>query len=121
MAKSSRKATEYDDMKKHSVIALRNAGHTFNFISSQLDMPISTVHSIYNKYKKSGSTDNLKRSGHPQKLSERELKRLDNLITVHAGGRRLELGDITDKINSKRLSPVHPHTIRNALNKQLEF
>ena len=61
--------TELSEDIKKTVIDLKLAGHKTVSIVKLLNVPESTIRSIFNKYLTSGNVENLPRSGRPKKLS----------------------------------------------------
>lgn len=64
---------------KSQVVALRDAKHTFEEISLQLKVPVTSCHRIYANYQQRGTVGNISASGRPRKMtvySDRSLSRL---------------------------------------------
>jgi transposase len=84
------------------------AGQSGRSIAKQLDMSSVTVNKVIARYKLSGSTENLQRSGRPKKMNERDFRHLVNDVKKN---RRARLQDITNNTPSN----VSQSTIRNTL------
>ena len=65
---------------KSSIIALRNAGLSWNEITNQLNVKTSTARSIVQKFKKTKSVINKRSSGRPKKYTKAGERRLIRIL-----------------------------------------
>ena len=67
-----RKSKEYSEEIKGQAIGLYKAGYSVRKISTELQIPRSTIHDIKQKWIETGSVQNQPRSGRPLALSRSE-------------------------------------------------
>ena len=75
-----------------------------------------TIQRLIKKYEERGHHNDAARTGRPHKLDERTLRHMKISLD---GNRRQTLSEITLTVNNALTSPVHPNTIRRALNNDL--
>ena len=83
--------------RKNTIVEMKRAGKSNTFISEDLGIPRSTVIYVCKKYKMTGSTENVKRSGRPPKLTKRDVRSL-----VHS-------------MRKEPLAPYHVHQQKLAI------
>ena len=81
-------------------------------ISSNFNIPSSTVYDTINRYKKTGSPHPNKRLGRPKTLSNRGKRFLQSIIYKD---RFASLGKITSQLNNDLSTNYHPNNIRKYL------
>jgi transposase len=96
------------------VVALYQSGLNLSKISKQLKISCCRVRNAIIKSKKHGIFEDLKRSGRPKALSQRNVRELKRLVT---GENRLSVAKITSDINISLPKPVSKDTIRCCLTK----
>lgn len=110
-----RKSGELTDEVKNRIVSLIIENHKPCEIVRLLNISGSTVRSVWNKYIKRGSVENLPRVGRPRKLSHRDEKwimravknnRYRNHITLEFNGRK------------HRTETVHKCTVQRFLKEQ---
>src|SRR4029434_7582182 len=70
------KTKEHSEQLREKVIEKYKSGEGYKKMSKALNIPWKSVKSILKKWKEYGTCVNLPRAGRPQKLSERERRRL---------------------------------------------
>ena len=93
---------------------MHSAGHHKD-ISQDLGISFSTVSSILKKFRETGSTENLPRSGRPALVKERDYRVLERIVKCNW---RDSLTDITQKFYQGRNVQVTKRTIQYHLHKQ---
>lgn len=97
------------------VIKHRNENKSFGEIAKLLYLSKSTVHNIFNNYKKSSSVESKPRTGRPKKLNRRDIsfirKEVDRNPKVHAT-------KLAQDIAERSKIVVHPRTVTRALNNE---
>ena len=94
---------------RSQIIGLYRGMHTFGQMSKILEIPRSTVQSVVGKWRSTGSTLNLMRSGRPRKLSLRDVRNLRKTIQRNRWG---SLKKITEEFNNPlRANRVSSRTI----------
>ena len=63
---------ELTDIQKGAIIGMKLAGETDVSIHKSTGINRRTINYLWNKYKKTGSTNNTQRSGRPPKLTKRD-------------------------------------------------
>jgi transposase len=99
------------------VVALDGAGLNQVEISNQLKISRCCVQNAIKKYKKLRRYDDLKHTGRPKKISDREVRHLKKLVK---GDSRLSATKIASDLNSSLPKPVTTRTVRRYL-KDLGF
>jgi transposase len=91
---------------------------TLHSIAKQTGLPPSTVQSIISKFKKTGSTENLARSGCPPKLNTEALIMLKDNVLQDRESHTMSLVDITATLSNTLSTNISQKTVRRALKKQ---
>ncbi|KAI6658201.1 hypothetical protein LOD99_15470 [Oopsacas minuta] len=101
---------------KHSkvCVGLHIGGHTIRGIGRTLSLPPSTVSFIVRRWKKTGSTHNLLRSGRLKKVSPRGVRYLKKIVKQN---RRNTLRHITEGYNDSKKIKVSSKIISRELHK----
>jgi transposase len=99
---------ELEESTKIKIVTLKTAGLSGREIARRLNLVPRTVNRIIKRHSTSGSIENSPRSGRPKKLSERDHRRLKNIVEQE---RRGTLEDIAKQIPSK----PSRSTVRRAL------
>lgn len=84
----------------------------YKAIAGRLEIPVTTVASIVQKFKNTGSIMDRPRSGRPRKLSERSVKYLANLVRRVP---HLHSGELASTFQSHGIAEVGARTIRHVL------
>ena len=100
------------DIKKLFVDLYEN-GHKLSEISKLLSVPYMTISNIVKKNRNNGSAENMKRSGRPKLVSDRDYRKL--LLKVN---RRDFLSNITSKFNENREIQVSRKMVQSHLSQQ---
>ncbi len=95
-------------------MALYQSGLNLSKISKQLKISRCCVRNTIIKFEKHGIFEDLKRSGRPKALSERNVRELKRLVTSE---NRLSVVKSTSDINISLPKPVSKDTIRRCLTK----
>ena len=99
---------------KSRIVAKHEAGNSYGRISSELNVPKSTVQSIIKKYKDSNSTANLPRSGRPRKITTRMARKIVRKVQNDPKITRKKIQDqLANEGDSVSLSTVS-NTLHNA-------
>ena len=101
--------------QKAKIIALKEAKLSWNKISSQLNIPRSTIRSIWKKYTETNTTDNKSCTGRPKKFTDRDER---NLVRLIKKNRKLSLRQLTTKFNDTYPSKMSLRTIRRILKRR---
>ena len=100
-------------LERIEIIQLQAEGYSYRAIADRMMISASAVGKIIRKWKATRTVKNSTRSGRPQKIGPRELRRLNRTVEHNP---RASLAEIT---NESRLN-CHPQTIQKALHK-LDF
>ena len=103
---------EVSKTNRERIIGAYLSGIKQRVISTQFDIPTSTVNDIVKKYKETGSTEPKQRSGQPKVLTERDTRALKRIIRTD---RFSPLGDVTNRLNTSLNTTLHYNTIRSYL------
>jgi transposase len=95
-------------------VALYQSGLNLSKISEQLKVSRCCVQNAITKFEQHGIFEDLKRSGRPKALSERNVRELKRLVT---GDNRLSVGKITSNLNGSLQKPVSKDTVRRCIRK----
>jgi len=95
-------------------VALYQSGLNPSKISKQLKISRGCVRNAITKFEQHGVFEDLKRSGRPKALSERDVRDLKRLVT---GDNRLSVAKITSDLNVSRPKQVSKDTVRRCLRK----
>ena len=107
------KSKEISSDLRERIVACHEANEGYGTISKRLQVPIPTIQSLLKKFKEFGTTENLKRTGRPCKISPRYARGI------------VRKAQIDPKITSKQLQEdleeagvtVSRRTVRRTLNK----
>lgn len=108
MALAETKGCQHDTSKKNQLIGAIRSGKTIAQSARLVDMPYSTASDIWKKYRKTGSTRNLPRSGRPSKLTE-ATKRF--IVRTALKTRRAPFREISNQLEGE----VCEETVRSVL------
>lgn len=109
-----RKSKELSDGSKDQIVSLFQQGISLHQIGKRLKIPYSTVQFIVKKFRTS-STDNLKRSGRPKSLSERDVRTLVKIVSKNP---KTSAPELATHLASSLGKIVTPQTVRNRLHRQ---
>lgn len=107
-----RRSKEYSVDFRNAIIKLRNDGISFGQISTMLQCPKSTVHSIVKKYFREGTFLSLPRSGRPRITTVREDRIIQRCVKKN---RRASANALSIQLNKTNNIIASPSTIRNRL------
>ena len=109
---------QYKDGIKDAVVRLRSQNLSFGKIAKLLQMPRSSVSTIFKKFQLRGSTAVTPRKGRPSKTTQRDDNRLIYLLKTNRHGSIKELYDEFNKLREKRISMTTFRTkIKNYTNR----
>lgn len=97
---------------RQSVIVLRQENYSYREIAKKLSISVNAVMTTLQRYAKTGSNKDRKRSGRPRVTSKSEEKHL-RLSSLR--NRRLTVPQLTSKVNETRTTPVSDSTVRRRL------
>ena len=103
------------DSQQERIISAYLSGTKQKIISTQLNIPSSTVNDTIKRYKETGSAIPEKRSGRKKTLTQRDIRVLQRIVRTN---RFSPLGDITDKLNSRLNTTLHCNTVRKYLHNE---
>jgi transposase len=109
---NTRKNCELTDFERGEIIGAWKCGFSEKAIGDTLGRPKSTVHNVINKYKEFGQTTVAARSGRPQKLDDRAIRRLVNIVKEN---RQQAVNEITEKFNTAMSVSVSSRTVQRTL------
>ena len=95
-------------------VALCQPGLNLSKISKQLQVSRCCVRNALTKFEEYAKFDDMKRSGRPKSLSDRNVRELKRLVQ---GDNRLSAAKITTDLNMSRSKPVFKCTVRRYLKK----
>ena len=96
---------------RNRIVSAHKAGKGYKSISKQLELPVSSVRAVVQKYKKYGITTSLPRSGRPRKITARAER---NMLREVSTNPRLTSSDIQKSLSASEIH-VHTSTIRKRL------
>ena len=102
------------DIKKLFVVLYEN-GHKQSETSKLLSVSYMTITNIVKKYRNTGSAENMKRSGRPKLVSNRDYRKLERLLKAN---RKDFLSNITSKFNENREIQVSRKIVQSHLSQQ---
>ena len=102
------------DITKLFVVLYEN-GHKLSETSKLLSVSYMTISNIVKKYRNTGSAENMKRSGRPKLVSDRDYRKLERLLKAN---RRDFLSNITSKFNENREIQVSRKIVQSHLSQQ---
>lgn len=106
------KTEEHCVSLRNRVVKFHSRGLSYRQIANRLDMSFSTVRNIIKKCNETGSVLNRRRSGRPQKLSEKEKRRIKKIVaqtpTVSASA-------IASEIATTSNTTFSVQTVRNVI------
>ena len=108
------KGKEIPQSIKNQCIGLVKGGHSIRGISRTLSLPPSTVSFIVRRWRMTGSTTNLRRSGRPKRITARGAKQIKNIVKHN---RRNTLRGITELYNHAKDQNVSSKTVSRTLHK----
>lgn len=83
-------------------------------IARTLGFSPSTVYATVNRYKETGSAQPKPRPGRVEKLTARDQRVVQRIVLA---GRRQTLGEITNEVNNRLNTTLHPNTVRRYMAK----
>jgi transposase len=95
---SRMKSKELTTEQRSEIVGMRMGGASLREVAAKFKRPLSTVNSIINKKKETGTVTNIPRSGRPTIFTERGLRELKQAAL---GNRRSSLADITNTITTQ--------------------
>jgi transposase len=100
------------DLREKIVQLHRDDGLGYKAIAGKLEIPVSTVESIVQKFKNTGSIKDRPRSGRPRKLSEKSVKYLANVVRRQP---HLHSKELVSTLQSQGIAEVGARTVRHVL------
>ncbi|XP_067348196.1 uncharacterized protein [Channa argus] len=110
------KTKEHSKEVRENVIEKHKSGDGYKKISKSLNIPLSTVKSIIKKWKEHGTSVNLHRSGHPQKLSESAKRELVSIAKNCTRKTKEHPTEVREKVIEKHRSGDGYKKISKSLN-----
>ena len=110
-----RKSVELTTETKELIVALSESVKNKAELSRLLNIPRTTITSVLRNYKRTGSVENLKRSGRKKKFTNRDRNALLRLVKAN---RRLNLQDITSKLNECKSQTFSKKTVQRVLHSE---
>lgn len=107
--------TEIPVAVRKLVIKHRNDKKTFGEITKLLNLRKATVQTIYKNFAESGSFDSKPRSGHPKKLTRRDISFIRNKVSQNP---KVHATNLAQKLAERSEIVVHPRTITRTLNNE---
>lgn len=104
----SRKSPELSTGCKESIVAMVRNGQSFGEVARLLNLPKSTVYSVWKKFSSNGSVENGKRSGRKYSINEHAARRL---IRQMKGDRKKNLKVVTADYNNNNNVQVSQKTV----------
>ena len=95
-------------VERAEVVSAWNCDVSVAEISRKLGIPLRTVYNIIEKYDKEGTVENDKRSGRPEKLSDRDRCALANIVRKNRKG---AVVDYRNEINKTLTKPISDVTV----------
>ena len=108
------KTGEIPDSTRSEAIGLYKGGSGVAKISKILKINCSTLHYIIRKWKRRGSTSNLKRAGRPMLMTERGRRQLKSIVKSN---RRSSLRNLTNQYNDGKVCQLSQKTISRNLHR----
>ena len=96
------------------VVALYQSGFNLSKISKQLQVSRCCVRNAITKFEEYTKFDDMKRSGRPKSLSDRNIRELKRLVQ---GDNRLSAAKITTDLNMSLFKSMSKRTVRQYLKK----
>lgn len=111
MANTRGPRTQHSAAKKDQLVGAILAGKKIAQAARMFNMPWTTAHDIWKKYRESGNTENRHRSGRPRKTTSRDREKIVEQTTGSAEHRRRTLADVGNQLSP----PVCDATVRRVL------
>lgn len=83
-----------------------------SYIARSVSRSLASVYRVIGKFQRTGSLENLPRSGRPRSIGDREYRRLQRIVNRD---RLAPLGEITARFNENRPTSVSKKTIKRRL------
>jgi transposase len=96
-------------VQRERIIGAHLNGIKLRIISSELNIPITTVYDTIKRYDEKGTAQPKKRSGRPKNFSEREKRVLKRVVRED---RFAPLGDVASRLNTRLGTTFHISTVR---------
>ncbi|KAF3707609.1 hypothetical protein EXN66_Car000782 [Channa argus] len=104
---------ELSEDLKIKLVNLHKSGEGYKNISKRLGIPVPTVKTIIQKWKKYGHTETLPRSGRPRKITARGTRKLARELQKNP---KQTVGDLTKSLEATGIK-VHISTVKRSLQK----
>jgi len=106
---------ELTSEQRERIIGAYLSGIKQNVISTQLNIPTSTINDTIKRYKKTHTTTPKKRPGRPKTFTQRDTRALQRIIRSN---RFASLSVLTSKVNSTLGTTLHNDTVRKYLHNE---
>ena len=110
-----RKSAELSEEAKDLIVTLAESVHNKAELSRLLNIPRTTITSVLKKHQQTGSVKNKKRSGRKKTFTARDKTAL---IRLTKANRRLNLQEITAKLNEAKTTTFSTKTVQRALHSE---
>ena len=100
---------------RDQAVGLARAGKTYREIATILNINYSTVYYVIKKYKDTGSTINLPRTGRPKSITLRASRQIKSIVKQN---RTVSLRGITEIFNTGKQVSVSEKTVSRCLHNQ---
>lgn len=107
-----RKGSELTPEVKIIVVEMYQSGQNVKNIANLLKIPRTTIAYVIKRFHQRGTTENVKRSGRPSMIDDRNYRHLERIVKRD---RRAPLGEITAKYNSTSGKQVSTKTVKRKL------
>lgn len=97
---------------KQVIVELYSNGGNVSDIAQSVSRSLASVNQVIGKFQKTGSLENLPRSGRPRSIGDREYRRLQRILNRN---RLALLGEITARFNENRPTSVSKKTVKRRL------
>ena len=109
------KSAELSEEAKDLIVTLAESVHNKAELSRLLNIPRTTITSVLKKHQQTGSVKNKKRSGRKKTFTARDKTAL---IRLTKANRRLNLQEITAKLNEAKTTTFSTKTVQRALHSE---
>lgn len=97
---------------KQVIVELYSNGEKVSDIARSVNISLASVYRVIGKFQRTGSLENLPRSGRPRSIGDRECRRLQRIFN---SDRLAPLGEITARFNENKPTSVSKKTIKRRL------
>lgn len=108
---------EISQPMKQVIVELYSNGEKVSDIARSVNISLASVYRVIGKFQRTGSLENLPRSGRTRSIGDREYRRLQRIVNRD---RLAPLGEITARFNENKPTSVSKKTIKRRL-KKMDF